>query len=290
ERRVSVEAELVQSGYVLGHPVELAGVYRQKGRADNRRFATLLRGRVADQQVRLWQVSNGVHLYTDVTWGVASGDESTPGRRDVTQIDLREVRQALAPTRDSGWSNIDGRINGAIGQGEAIASDVNPALSAAFGGLPMLIESLGANFHFIAPRKMRLHNEPVFVTVGYWRPASIGALTAPDDTPTVGRLPHHVLLALGARDLFPYLIEYRGTDDPLAAAELSDNARLQQSTRPQLRIELRRPSLDTPIADAEFEYPEAGSVARRDVTDTRLANLKKRQRLKIAARSDTRTR
>ncbi|MEM1305045.1 MAG: hypothetical protein AAGG46_09115, partial [Planctomycetota bacterium] len=47
ERRVSVEAELVQSGYVLGHPVELAGVYRQKGRADNRRFATLLRGRVA---------------------------------------------------------------------------------------------------------------------------------------------------------------------------------------------------------------------------------------------------
>ena len=293
ERRRSIEVEMMQSGTVLNQPIKVAGIYRQKGRGASRRFATLLQGQLGGAQVKLWQVSDSRFLHTDVSWepqppAAASSPTDRP-RRKVTRIDLLSVRAELAARQGD-----DAPL---LGVGQATAASIDPLLSSALGGLPMLIESLGANFHFGAPRRMQMHNQPVFVMIGHWQPASYATLAAaanesntkPDaaaakpDAATTARLPHHVLLVLSAQDLFPLLIEYRAADDPLSAPGLSDDTRLQQNLNPLLRLEFHRPRFDVELAEAEFQYPEAGDVDRRDITAARIATLRKRHKLRVAA-------
>lgn len=275
ERRASVAAKASQTGFVEGRTVESTGGYLQQGQGHDRRFSLRLVGRVTDEPVRLWQVSNGKWLWTDLAWGETNDVQL----RQVWRVDLRRLRKELAaPQADQ------------VRPGEAAVDTLDPNLWAGLGGLPMLLKSLDANFRFELPRKMVLwQNVPVYAMVGYWREDRLADLLGdsetaaqPTDAPPA-RMPHHVLIALGASDLFPRRIEYRGGSDPLSAAGLPPDQRyLYTSEQPLLRLDLKEPNFQAAFDAEVFEYAAPHGVDWMDRTSERLAMLRHRREVALA--------
>lgn len=281
ERRHSLATQVVQTGVINGRLVESAGDYQQVGQGQERRFRWRLQGRVTDDPVTLNQVSNGNFLWTDLAWGEAS----EVSLRRVWRVDLRSLRKNLAkPTADS------------VRPGEAAAAPLDPNMWASLGGLPMLLESLKTNFDFAQPRSMYYKNQPVYAMIGFWKEAQRDRLLARDaedlseEQPVnryPARLPHHVLVAIGATDLFPYLVEYRSVNDALSQASLRVDDRFRESQRPMLKLELKPPRFDVDVNVASFEYAPPPGVDWMDRTAERLAMLQGRQRvaLRLSSRS-----
>lgn len=283
ERRASLRVDVLQSGAIDGRYVETSGAYLQKGQGDQRRFSLLLQGRIGSATSRLWQVGDGRYLFTDLAWdgGQPAGQsplETTPapGRRKVSRVDLSLIRRRIESAGD--------RAN-PLAPGRATAEVLRPGAWAAQGGLPMLIGSLSENFNFATPRQMSLRNEPVYALIGAWKQKQLDNLLTParppqdtsdkplEPVPMPDRMPHHVLVAIGARDLFPRLVEYRSKGDPLSAPGLATDARFRESERPLLRMDLLRPRFDEPIDDEYFVYraPEGVNVDERTGERQRLA-------------------
>lgn len=272
ERRRSVYAEAAQTGFIEGRLVESTGHYVQSGHGKNRRFHLRLEGRVTDHPVRLDQVSDGRFLWTDQAWG----DVNQLDLRQVWRIDLRRLRKSLANTAAS-----------PMRPGEASTDAADPRLWSGLGGAPMLLESLRANFDFALPRQMWLRKQPVYAMVGFWKDElRKDLLVSPKDKTNVNslpsRMPHHVLVVIGAADLFPYRVEYRGADDPLSSATLSPDARYGESARPLLKLDFMRPKFDGKIASDEFVYTLPQGIDWMDRTTERLEMLRKRQQIAIA--------
>jgi len=287
ERRGSIAVDVVQSGVVAGQIVETNGQYFQQGRGANRQFSLVLQGRVGPSVSRIWQVSDGRYVWTDLAWDGAQ----SPGRRAIKRVDLARIRLKL--------SQQDGPSDVRPGQAEARAAAAGgwPTL----GGLPMLVSSLRENFNFGAPRQMQLRNEAVYAMIGRWKPNRLAVLlqsydepddepddqqhdanAAPSQPPLPSRMPHHVLVAIG-RDLFPRLIEYRSGNDALSSPQLGADARFQSSVTPLLKMDYLNPRYEQPIDSQRFVYREADGVEVRDTTDARLAVL---NRLAPAATSN----
>ncbi|MEN1680385.1 MAG: hypothetical protein AAGJ46_12400 [Planctomycetota bacterium] len=266
-RRPAIRVDVMQAGNVLSQRVETHGEYLQQGFGDDRRFRTVLQGRIGGAAVRLWQVCDGRFVFTDLAWAgnAAEGEPPRPERRSVTRVDLRRVRREVDP---------------AIGANPAPGAAVPDAFATrswlGVGGLAMLLGELGENFRFETPRQMTLRNQPVYTMIGHWRKDRLNALLtpegpaagpSPEPVPHPSRLPHHVLVAIGATDLFPRLVEYRGLDDPLSADGRTIGDRLHESRDPLMRIDLLRPRFDQMTSDNAFAPPTLDGVDFRDDTN-----------------------
>ncbi|MEM6329645.1 MAG: hypothetical protein AAF790_05285 [Planctomycetota bacterium] len=266
ERYASIRADVVQSGYAAGQPVETAGMYLQADRGSRTRFSLELRGRIGGAAARIWQVSDSRFLWTDVAW---MSQDGTPGRQSVHRVDLRKVRLRAARDAQPG-------VEPSPGAATAEHTGAGPWPLA--GGLPMLVGSLVERFDFGTPRHMNLRNEPVYAMIGVWKPAAHELLReGPDDADAgLERLPHHVLIAVGMRDHFPHRIEYRSREDLLSAAALPDDARFRDSRAPLLKLDFLKPRFNQPAPEGVFAYKEPEGVPFADITGRRLALLAER--------------
>lgn len=278
ERRQAISADIVQSGRMAGQVVETSGHYLQKGRGDARQFSLLLQGRIGGSSARVWQVSDGRIHWTDIAWNA----DRSPDRRQVKRIDLRKVRRELYPGADDEFRPAPG---------DAAINSASAAAWFELGGLPMLVGSLAEKFDFGAPRQMYLRNAPVYTMIGHWKPAQRQALLTsvandnakeakdaqqpPEAKRLPERMPDHVLIAVGMKDLFPHLIEYRGPSDPLSARGLAEDNRFRQSTGPMFKLDFLRPRFDDElegaISDRHFAYELPEGVPCKDVTSQRIA-------------------
>jgi hypothetical protein len=145
---------------------------------------------------------------------------------------------------------------------------------------------------------------PVFAIVGHWRPQCLARLITKDDVPaptgqepTAGgtenpnnvpaRLPEEVLVLVGQSDLFPYRIEYRKLQTPIAANQSGTPIPYQLSTNPMVVLELTDVVFDVPIEDTgKFDYAP-GDVEWTDQTATVLERLRQQRNEQLAGRSAT---
>ncbi|MEM9184967.1 MAG: hypothetical protein AAGB00_00555 [Planctomycetota bacterium] len=276
ERLASIRVDVLQTGTIKDQRVQTSGDYLQQGSGDDRRFRLWLKGRVGSSTCRVWQVCDGRFVFTDLAWDGAqstAAGAASPGRQVLTRVDLARVRERFRR----------GERRGSPAPGSAAADLVRPGYWAGQGGLPMLVGALADNFDFGAPRQMYLRNEPVYAMIGRWKAARKRKLLTPppgadaadpgkprDPVAAPPRMPHHVLIAVGARDSFPHLIEYRGHADPLSAGALADDVRFVESAAPLLRVDLLAPRFGEPIAAEMFVYREPEGVDFYEATDERL--------------------
>lgn len=249
DQPASLTAEVEQAGTVAGRSVSLAGQYQQQGRGEDRRFCWTLTGKINSATLRLWQVTVGPYLWTDLAW-----NEGRPGRgRSVERVDLAQLRARLAPN-----AQLD-----EVGPGQARAAFAQPELWPTQGGLPALLEGLRRGFTFGPPAMMQLSGEPVYALVGR-------SVQNPGDG---GPMPHHVLVLIEAKRRLPVMIEYRAPTDPLSADSLADTDRLVESRVPQLKIAFRKLRLGGPVDADRFAYYPPPDVAWTDATELKQAAL-----------------
>lgn len=298
ERRTSISADVIQSATIAGQRMATSGGYLQQGRADRRQYSLLLQGRIGPTTTRLWQVCTGRWLWTDLAWDGTGGAGKDAGRRTVKGIDLGLVREKL---KRDGYSGED------LSPGQARAEMIHPELWSGMGGLPMLVGALNENFNFGTPRQMSLRNKRVYATVGHWKPDRLAKLlrkptseeeshadkeesqTATAELQLPDRMPHHVLVAIGADDLFPHLIEYRSGSDSLSVANLQEDALFRESQTPLMKLDFMQVRFNTPIPPDRFVYnpPEGGNW--HDATDKRVTQIQRRLRVKQMANRSTRS-
>ncbi len=256
------------------------GSYWQQGSGDSLRVR--LEIQIVGQEASLLQISNSWFLWID---------RRLPTGRNVSRINLRQLRA-------------DPMLSGtgleAIQPGKATWSPIEPELLAHCGGLPSLFAALGESFSFLPPQAMRLAiaspdasqpaSIPVFAVVGHWTPKKLTSLLAVDSQPLTidklpERLPQEVLLLVGQADLFPYRIEYRRLETPLAASRETPPAPYQLSANPMVVLELSDIAFDVPIAAGQFDY-NPGDANWVDQTAATLERLRRERQEQVAARSN----
>ncbi|TWT99663.1 hypothetical protein Pla108_06060 [Botrimarina colliarenosi] len=248
----SIGVRLDQHGVIDGLAIDTSGRYYQLGAGSQRQFLLEQTGQLAGTPARLLRVSDSRFLWTDMAWG----DPSQP-EREVTRIDLRQVRRAVTQADDEG--------------GPPAATD--PNAWSRFGGLPMLLSGLDESFTFGAPRVMQFRNERVAAMVGRWRPERMAALVGDDQTTLPERVPQHVVVALSEATLFPLLVEYRNAQDALSAPGLPDEALLTDSAQPLLKMDIGVPEFGERLDARLFSYrPSGDDWADQTEREVRLAN------------------
>jgi hypothetical protein len=140
----------------------------------------------------------------------------------------------------------------------------------------------------------------VFAVVGHWKPEKLAALLTKDDANKQNqkpsdtksakqkripeRLPEEVLLLVGQSDLFPYRIEYRQLETPVAANKDGPPIPYQLSVHPMVVLELSDVVFDAPIAAGQFDYTP-GDADWVDQTAVLLERLRRASQAQVAARS-----
>jgi hypothetical protein len=226
-------------------------------------------------------------------------DRHLPTGRIVTRFDLRQLRadpSVSPPDLDK------------LDPGKANWSSIQPLLLAHSGGLPSLLASLGENFNFLPPQPMRLAMEPpvsaqptsvpVYAIVGQWKPEKLTALIAKAEDPAKentktkkpkppkipDRLPQEVLLLVGQADLFPYRIEYRQLETPVAQNSDGPPIPYQLSIHPLVVLEMSDVVFDAPIAAGQFDYTP-GNADWVDQTASLIERLRRQRQEQVATRS-----
>ena len=259
ERRPNIAAR-VRHRIRLGDEV-LAGTgrYWQQGLGDERRTRLEVQTLVAGEAASLVQVFDGRKLWTD---------RRLPSGRSVTRLDPVRLQAAMAGTAPMAR------------QGRQTTATSLMATAATRGGLSGQLADLVQHFDFDRPQAVQLGDMPALALIGRWKPERLQELwTEPDDEDpetanqqqgaTAGpassgtlpsladwprQLPHHVLLVVGRKDLFPYVIEHRGSDDaPLAD---SPEGRLP-TANPMAQFELFEVQFAAAIDDRLFEFPHS---------------------------------
>ena len=296
ERRASVSARLRHQVFIGEKQLYGVGSYWQQGSGADLRVRLELQ--IAGQDASLLQISNSRFLWID---------RRLPTGRNVSRIDLRQLRADPVLSATS---------SDELEPGTATWSAVQPDLIAHSGGLPSLLASLGDNFSLLPPQAMRLAAQaspesqsasvPVFAVVGHWKYEKLVELLAhrretriesqsPDSLDAYlstlnslpNRLPQEVLLLVGQADLFPYRIEYRRLETPLAARRESAPIPYQLSPNPLVVLELTDVAFDTPIAAGQFDYAP-GDADWIDQTAALLERLRREheEQLAVRARND----
>lgn len=291
ERRASICARLRHQVAVNGQELYGVGSYWQQGSGEDLKVRLELQ--LAGQDAKLLQVSNSRFLWID---------RRLPTGRNVIRYDLRQLRAdpALSPP------DLD-----KLDPGKANWTAIQPLLLAHSGGLPSLLASLAENFNFLPPQPMRLAIEPpaggqpsnvaVFAIVGQWKQDKLAALIAKTDDPAKEavskkkatkipeRIPQEVLLLVGQADLFPYRIEYRQLETPVATNPDGPPIPFQLSTHPLVVLELSDVVFDTAIPAGQFDYTP-GDADWVDQTATLLERVRRQRPDQVATRSDQSTR
>ncbi|MEO0531743.1 MAG: hypothetical protein AAF266_14380 [Planctomycetota bacterium] len=233
KQRGSVQTSIEQVGWIDDDLIQTRGDYYQAGNGSERKFHFRQRGELAGSPTDLLQVSDSRFLWSDLAW--LDADSET--QRRVTRVDLRRVRGLMNSTDEDGFANTGGS---------------DPFQWSRFGGLPMLLAGLDEAFRFGAPRRMQVRDETVAAMVGRWRPDRLDQLAEGETLPP--RFPQHVVVALSEATLFPVLVEYRDTRDPLSADGLADEALLTPSRRPLMKIDLRNATFGQRYDPGLFAY------------------------------------
>jgi hypothetical protein len=159
----------------------------------------------------------------------------------------------------------------------------SPAVHAR-GGLSQTVAELHRLFAFSAPRQVRYEDGPALAVVGRWRPEELARLwpglearlASGDTAGWPEQFPHHVLLVVGAGDLFPYLIEYRrGSQAGLVDSEDA----YSMAADPLARFEFYEVSFAATMPPGAFDFA-ASDIDWRDVTQRVVERL--RARVKVA--------
>jgi hypothetical protein len=288
ERRASICARLRHQVAVSGQELYGVGSYWQQGSGEDLKVRLELQ--LAGQDAKLLQVSNSRFLWID---------RRLPTGRNVIRYDLRQLRAdpALSPP------DLD-----KLDPGKANWTAIQPLLLAHSGGLPSLLASLAENFNFLPPQPMRLAIDPpaggqpmsvaVFAIVGQWKPEKLAALISKTEDPAnppsppkkqkapkiPERIPQEVLLLVGQVDLFPYRIEYRQLETPIAANPDGPPIPFQLSTHPLVVLELSDVVFDTAIPAGQFDYTP-GDADWVDQTATLLERVRRQRPDQVAARN-----
>ena len=226
-------------------------------------------------------------------------DRRLPTGRSVTRFDLRQLRadpSVSPPDLDK------------LDPGKANWSSIQPLLLAHSGGLPSLLASLSENFNFLPPQTMRLAMEPPVSrsrrtcrctpssASGSRRnwprssrksedPAKENAETKKAKPPKIpDRLPQEVLLLVGQADLFPYRIEYRQLETPVAPNSDGPPIPYQLSVHPLVVLEMSDVVFDAPIAAGQFDYTP-GDADWVDQTAGLIERLRRQRQEQVATRN-----
>jgi hypothetical protein len=281
ERRRSITARLNYEVRLLGERLSGRGGYWQQGRGEE--LSVCLKLQMIGQDSTLVQVSNGRALWVD---------RRLPMGRTVSQINLRELRADPVLAADSFDQ---------IAPGQASWSPTQPDVLACCGGMPRLLASLSENFSFMPRQAMRLvspgsppqASAPYFAVVGHWKPEKLAMLQG--QQPTIEdagskaqasqpeRLPQEVLLLFGQADLFPYRVEYRQRETPVAAGPNLPGPTYQLSANPMVVLEFSDVAFDVPIAVSQFDY-KPGDVDWVDQTAAVLERLHRERQAQVATR------
>jgi hypothetical protein len=285
ERRASVSARLRHQLSFGGNQLYGVGRYWQQGKGDELRVRLELQ--IAGQDANMLQVSNSRFLWIE---------RQLPTGRTVTRIDLRQLRADPV----FGKSPLDDFPSGKLS-----LSATHSGVVLHSGGLPSLLASLGENFSFLPPQAMRLAappvadsqpaSVPVFAIVGQWRPDKLAALvvgiehagTHTERSPQHSlpdRLPQEVLILVGQADLFPYRIEYRRLETPVAANQDGPRIPYQLSPNPMVVLELADVTFDVPVDTGQFDYAP-GDAEWVDQTASVLERLQRQSQ--VASRTGT---
>ncbi len=252
DRRPNIAARFRQLLRIGEQPMSGAGEYWQQGIGNTRRtcwrWTTLVSGETAAfRQV----LDKDAHLWTDVR---------LPGERTVTRVDVGHVRRELSLAGD------------APGQGGA-GGDRQQLELLARGGLSQLVAELQRSFAFAPATDAAIEGGDALAIVGRWRPDALArdwpGLDAVAASNWPAHLPHHVVVVVGARDFFPYVVEYRrGADAALADAPPNELA-----ADPLARYEFFEVNYAATMAKELFEFPST-DVDWRDQTGAVIERLR----------------
>jgi hypothetical protein len=262
ERRPIAAAKVRQSTRLEGDTLSGTGVYWQQGVENLRRTYWRLQSVAGDEPSSYTQVFTGQELWIDRR----VGDE-----RKVTRVDVGRVARVLNLASAAGGSS-DSRRDSA-----------SPVLLAR-GGVSQLVAELDRCFEFSPPVAMPFDGVPALATIGRWRKEELAQAwpgLTPGSAAWPAHLPQHVLLVVGASDLFPRLVEYRrGSQTSLA--EFGSGHTM--SADPLARFEFFEVNFLAAIPDGVFEFA-AVDIDWRDVTERVIERLRSRD--KLAAKDAT---
>jgi len=199
----SIVAKIRHRVDLFGHELIGSGTYRQLDVDQYRLLRLELKIPLDDQITSILQVCDSRFLWLQQTMP----DKLRGVRTIISRVDLDEIRRA---TVDDSNSLVIRPDNLLIGQ----------------GGLPQLLIELERHFAFHDVRAGTLHQVPVWITWGEWKPAALQLLFREKNVDQaqgakqdelLAKLPRHVphsaMVILGQQDLFPYQFEYRRSKD-----------------------------------------------------------------------------
>ncbi|MEX2170612.1 MAG: hypothetical protein WD851_14955 [Pirellulales bacterium] len=261
ERYAHISALVQQHAHFGALEIIGEGSYHQQGRGEQRQIKWVLRTQLGDESASLVQLVDDRFLWID---------KRLPTTRRVDRVDLWRLRRLTA-----------GKELPPIAPGQAVFADGGLNAWQNFGGLPMLLEAMSRSFDFAAPRQVQYGNEQVYALRGVWKPEKLRELLGVpqvDDNQAASieipqRVPLDVLVFLGSRDYFPFMIQYRGADDPSIAADAPISRTYQESDRPLMRIKLYQVSFAAPINPNEFVFTMPSGVDWFDATPRYIERL-----------------
>ncbi len=146
--------------------------------------------------------------------------------------------------------------------------------SLGIGGLPKLFDALGKSFRFVEARQEKLDGQAAIVLRGEWRlerlirwlPEQKEAIEAGREVELAklpASIPDHVLVYLGANDLFPRRIDYRRRDP---------SSRLLVDAKSLVLLRFSDIVFDAPVDRRSFLY-DPGLSPVSDETEQYIRNL-----------------
>jgi hypothetical protein len=263
ERRPNVAAKVRQFTRLEDETLAGTGVYWQQGVENLRRTYMRLQSMAGDEPASYMQVFTGQELWLD---------RRVRDERKVSRVDVGRIVRDLNLAESGGWS-----------QPRREASTSSVALVR--GGASQLVAELHRCFEFAPPQQTRFDGVPALAMVGRWRSEELartwpGLETGNGAWPA--HLPQHVLLVVGAADLFPRLVEYRRGSQASLAESGSAPA---LSADPLARFEFYEVNFVSAMRDEAFEFA-AVDIDWRDITTRVIERL--RSRGKLAAKDGVR--
>lgn len=211
------------------------GTYRQLNAVRDTLLRLELKMPVNEQVTSFQQICDGRFL-----WTRRHAPDLDTGRMQtwVSRIDLHVVRESL-------------RANARPPATVSAASGI----SLGQGGLPRLMTELQEHFEFQAGMPGEINDFPVITLTGQWKKSSL-KLFATDEKPDPQladiprHVPHTVSIALGQRDLFPYLIEFRRRPALVAG----QTPLVVRPAQPLVSMQFIDVQVNKPIDPAIFDY------------------------------------
>jgi hypothetical protein len=246
EQQPSIVASIRHESRLYGQQLMGSGKYWQLRSLGKRLTNWEMQTQIAGQTASFSQIYDGNHLWTD---------RRLPSGQQIHRLDVAWLQAKLRA--ENRGRPIDPR------------QQIILALEGQ-GGLGQMLGDLLRNFDFQPPQPTQLNGDPVNALVGHWRTEQLARLwpagaeleeMTTDDWPA--QLPHHVMLLIRTRNLFPCVCEHRTAQDAALATQLGG---LRPTAAPLLRYEIFEVQTAVAIPEEKFQYVP-GDVPSTDETN-----------------------